>query len=917
MALVFKDRIKETTTTTGQGTITLAGAVDGFRSFADVGNSNTTYYVIYDNTAYTWEVGLGTYTASGTTLSRDTVLQTSSGNTTKINLGAGSKEVFVSSPAGKHVYLDASGDLTINGTTYLNAIHNRWTKTATSNQTVFTGSDNSGATLSVSAHTQVFLNGILLEASDYTIGGTTTVTLGSGASASDIVEIISFAPFTTASALQPSNNLSDVSSASTARTNLGLGDASTKTVGIGSGNVGTFASGVADDDFLKIDGTTIEGRSSAEVLSDIGGLSTSVASSTYAPLAGATFTGDVSGTNATLTGYLRGPSSFTIDPATHGDDTGTVVIAGNLQVDGTTTTINSTTVAIDDLNFSIATDASDSASANGAGITIGGAGATMLYTHATTSWDFNKPIIAAGGIVLDSDAGEISLKDGGVEYVQFKKDSDNVQVTAGVQSGDIVFRGNDDGSMITALTLDMSEAGEAIFNSGATFGSKVGIGDNNPGKALTINGSDWSSSSIGLTRTGGGADNDAGISFTSSAGANDDTGLGGIWFNNSLDSNCYALIRARTDDASGTSGKLEFMTGTSAVGNGTAPSMLIDSSGHATFSGNVILPQTGILAFNSTSDEYVSADNSNVYIGVNNGWKIKATTAGAEVQGTLSATSDITFSSNTHKATGERAQNIHLKTGSTNDYQGLYLTNSDGDSANSVQLYGDSTAYGFLNGVWGSWDVKKVRGGDMVLNGSHTVVTSSNVGTYASGSHWTTVSNSYVSNQTSVNFSLSSQGVMNKWLITGLRLHAGPRKLMIQLSTDGGSNFVTSGWLTTIKKYSTQGSGASHVSGVHYSSIWGSASNRYGVQITYDDLDYSNNDSTWNMEINYYRPASGYGAFDLRGWGKPDHTDNYTTGFIKSSVQNQDINYIRFVNYNVDTNTNYNIYGKFTHLQLS
>ena len=292
MALVFKDRIKETTTTTGQGTITLAGAVDGFRSFADVGNSNTTYYVIYDNTAYTWEVGLGTYTASGTTLSRDTVLQTSSGNTTKINFGAGSREVFVSSPAGKHVYLDASGDLTINGTTYLNAIHNRWTKTATSNQTVFTGSDNSGATLSVSAYTQVFINGILLEASDYTIGGTTTVTLGSGASTSDIVEIISFAPFTTALALQPSNNLSDVSSSSTARTNLGLGDSSTKTVGIGSGNVGTFASGVADNDFLKIDGTTIEGRSSAEVLSDIGGLSTSVASSTYAPLASPTLTGN-------------------------------------------------------------------------------------------------------------------------------------------------------------------------------------------------------------------------------------------------------------------------------------------------------------------------------------------------------------------------------------------------------------------------------------------------------------------------------------------------------------------------------------------------------------------------------------------------------------------------------------------------
>ncbi len=96
--------------------------------------------------------------------------------------------------------------------------------------------------------------------------------------------------------------------------------------------------------------------------------------------------------NITTTGYIRGPASFTIDPATHGDDTGTVVIAGNLQVDGTTTTINSTTVAIDDLNFSIATDAADSAAANGAGITIGGASATWNYVHATTSWESNKDI---------------------------------------------------------------------------------------------------------------------------------------------------------------------------------------------------------------------------------------------------------------------------------------------------------------------------------------------------------------------------------------------------------------------------------------------------------------------------------------------------------------------------------------------
>jgi len=75
MALVVKDRVKETTTSTGTGTITLAGAIQGYQSFSVVGDGNTTYYTITDGT--NWEVGIGTYTASGTTLSRDTILESS------------------------------------------------------------------------------------------------------------------------------------------------------------------------------------------------------------------------------------------------------------------------------------------------------------------------------------------------------------------------------------------------------------------------------------------------------------------------------------------------------------------------------------------------------------------------------------------------------------------------------------------------------------------------------------------------------------------------------------------------------------------------------------------------------------------------------------------------------------------------
>ena len=76
MALVIKDRVKETTTTTGTSTYTLAGAVGAFDTFAEVGDGNTTYYACSDGTNF--EVGLGTYTSSGTTLSRDTVFESSS-----------------------------------------------------------------------------------------------------------------------------------------------------------------------------------------------------------------------------------------------------------------------------------------------------------------------------------------------------------------------------------------------------------------------------------------------------------------------------------------------------------------------------------------------------------------------------------------------------------------------------------------------------------------------------------------------------------------------------------------------------------------------------------------------------------------------------------------------------------------------
>lgn len=126
MALVLADRVQETSITAGTGTLTLSGAVAGYQSFAAIGNANTTYYTITDPTTGDWEVGIGTYTTSGTTLSRTTVLSSSNAGSL-VSFAANVKNVFCTYPAEKALYEDANGNIGLDAT-----VNPSWDPTARS-----------------------------------------------------------------------------------------------------------------------------------------------------------------------------------------------------------------------------------------------------------------------------------------------------------------------------------------------------------------------------------------------------------------------------------------------------------------------------------------------------------------------------------------------------------------------------------------------------------------------------------------------------------------------------------------------------------------------------------------------------------------------------------------------------------------
>jgi len=147
MALVIDDRVKETSTTTGTGTLNLSGAVSGFQTFvAGIGDGNTTYYAIVNRDESEWETGIGTVTDATTdTLARTTVIA-SSNSDSAVDFSAGTKDVFTTLPASKAVYEDGSSDVTLPNDLILGS-DSAVLKFGADSDTTLTHTDGTGLTL--------------------------------------------------------------------------------------------------------------------------------------------------------------------------------------------------------------------------------------------------------------------------------------------------------------------------------------------------------------------------------------------------------------------------------------------------------------------------------------------------------------------------------------------------------------------------------------------------------------------------------------------------------------------------------------------------------------------------------------------------------------------------------------------------
>ena len=457
MALVINDRVKETTTTTGTGTISLGGAVSGFETFAaGIGNSNTVYYCIAHQDQAEFEVGLGTLDDDSSDLARTTIIS-SSNSDSAVDFSAGTKDVFCTIPASKLVFEDANDSVaSITSLKNTSLVVGRDADNdidfATDNNIIFrasgadqivlkdgvlepvTDDDVALGTSGTKRFTNLFLSGAV------TAGGAATI--GGNLNLSGVFEI-------------------DVAS----------GD---PTIILDTQGADKFHIAVDDsdsDNFVIKSGSTVGGGNGLK-LDSTGNLTVTADVSVGDDLTVEGGVVDVknTGSQSQVRFYCESSNAHyaAIQAPAHADFSGNTTL---------------TLPAVTD--------------------TIAGIAATQTLTNKTLTTpkiaeidslsSGNITLDAEADIILDADGADVIFKDAGTTILTFTNSSSDAVITAGVQDKDIIFKGDDNGSAITALTLDMSEAGNATFN--GTVTADAGLKADN----ITIDGTEIDLSSGDLT----------------------------------------------------------------------------------------------------------------------------------------------------------------------------------------------------------------------------------------------------------------------------------------------------------------------------------------------------------------------------------------------------------------------------------
>ena len=495
MALVVYDRVQETTTTSGTGSVTLLGAVSGFQSFAVVGNSNTTYYTITDGAQ--WEVGIGTYSTSGPTLARTTILSNSNGNTSPITLSGGLAQVFVTYTAEKSVNLDASGNVTPLGT----IASGTWQGTTVGVSYGGTGVTASSGVNSVvlrdsNGNTQIN-NMIPGWTSTVSAAGTTVLTVAS-----------SYYQRLTGSTTQ-TFQLPDATTLVTGTTFLFDNDSTGNltVVNNGGSSIDVIAAGGYSTVFLESNSTTngVWGR--------FGSLPSEVNWGTLsADLGGATVSNATWQGTTIATGYGgTGLTSYTSGGALYATSTSSLT-SGTLPIASGGTAVTSFTA--NGVVYGNGTSALGVTSAGttgqvllantGGAPTWGSVPSTGAVTSFQTSLNGLTPSTSTTGAVTL--AGTLGTSSGGTALTSFTSGGALYATsTSALTTGTLPIASGGTGQTTASAAFNalspITTAGDLILGNGANSATRLGIGTN--GYVLTSNGTtaSWAAASSGVTVT--------------------------------------------------------------------------------------------------------------------------------------------------------------------------------------------------------------------------------------------------------------------------------------------------------------------------------------------------------------------------------------------------------------------------------